>query len=68
MAIFAVIEDSLVVNVIVANTQEIATEVSGLQCVNITDEQVGIGYSYVNGEFMPPVTEVIVSNTEPTIT
>jgi hypothetical protein len=47
MAKFAVILDSTVQNVIVADTKEIAEEVTGLTCVEYTDSNpaiIGLGY------------------------
>jgi len=50
MANFAVIKDDLVTNIIVADTKEIAELVTGLTCVEYTENNpAGIGYAY-NGE------------------
>ena len=52
---FAVIENDTVVNVIVADTKEIAESVTLLTCVELTDEAVGhIGDNYVDGVFTRP--------------
>ena len=59
MANYAVIKDTLVVNVIVAESVEIAEQVTLLTCVDITDTFVGIGWTYTNNEFQPPVIEEI---------
>ena len=60
MANYAVIKDGVVDNVIVADTQAIAEEVTGLTCVEI--EHVpgapGIGWTYDGAEFAAPVVEV----------
>ena len=50
MANYAVIKDGLVTNVIVAESQEIAEEVTGLPCVESTNENpacIGLGYDGV---------------------
>lgn len=56
MATFAVISGANVINVIVAESQEIAESIIGLPCIEYTDKPVGIGWSYVDDEFIPPVT------------
>lgn len=62
MAIFAVIKDEVVVNTIVADTQEIADlVVSPNTAINLgdNDARVGIGFTYTNGTFQaPPAPEV----------
>lgn len=64
MATFAVIVDDLVMNVIVADTKEIAELVTGLTCVEYTDSNpAGIGWTYEGGVFIAPVVE---APTEPT--
>jgi hypothetical protein len=59
MANYAVIKDGVVNNVIVADTQAIAQEVTGLTCVEI--EHVpgapGIGWTYDGTNFSAPVIE-----------
>ena len=59
MANYAVIKDGIVNNVIVADTKEIAEEVTGLTCVEV--EHVpgapGIGWSYDGTNFTAPVIE-----------
>jgi len=57
MAIFAVIKDEVVVNTIVADTQEIADLVSSPDtAINLgdNDARVGIGFTYTNGTFQAP--------------
>jgi hypothetical protein len=54
---YAIIKDNKVINVIVADTKELAEEVTGLTCIDVTD-----GWDYNNGidggDFFPvPVTE-----------
>jgi hypothetical protein len=50
MANFAVIQDGLVVNILVADSVETAEQATGLTCVEYTDESPAvIGCSY-NGE------------------
>jgi hypothetical protein len=63
---FAVIKDNLVVNVIVADTLEIANEVTGLLCVDITEIRAGIGYTYTDNNFEPPYVEPIERQIPPT--
>ena len=59
MANFAVIENGIVTNVIVADSLEVAQEVTGKTCVESTvrnSASIGLGYS--NGVFeQPPVGE-----------
>ena len=58
MATFAVIKDGTVNNVIVADTKEIAETVTGLTCIEYTDEnRAGIGWTYDGAEFTAPVVE-----------
>jgi hypothetical protein len=58
MATFAVINDNIVENVIVADTKEIAEQVTGKECVEYTDENpAGIGWTYADGVFTAPVVE-----------
>jgi hypothetical protein len=58
MAIFAVLDnDNVVTNVIVCESLELAEEVTGCVCVEITDENPGgIGWTYnpETGKFSPP--------------
>ena len=59
MANYAVIKDGIINNVIVADTQEIAETVTGLTCVEVSNEpgSPGIGWSYDGAEFTAPVVE-----------
>lgn len=52
MSDFAVISDTVVINVIIADSKEIAEQVSGLTCVESTEENLAIiGGDYVEGYF-----------------
>ena len=58
MANYAVIKDGFVNNVIIAETKEIAEMVTGLTCIEYTNEDhIGIGWSYDGAEFTAPVVE-----------
>lgn len=54
MTTFAVIEDTLVINTIVADSKEIAEQVTDKICIEYTDN-VGIGDTYVDGVFIKKV-------------
>lgn len=55
MANFAVIEDGVVTNAIVADTVEVAEEVTGKTCVEYDDETpAGIGWTYDGNTFTAP--------------
>jgi hypothetical protein len=54
MSYFAVIEDNKIVNVIVADSKEIAEQVTSLQCVNVDGIDAGIGWSYDGTTFTSP--------------
>jgi hypothetical protein len=55
MATFAVIESNKVTNVIVADTKEIAETITGLTCVEYTEENpAGIGWGYDGSTFDRP--------------
>lgn len=59
MAKFAVIDGSLVINTILAESKEIAEQITGKTCVEFTTEPAEVGGTYSNGEFAPterPVT------------
>ena len=58
MANYAVIENSKVTNVIIADSKEIAEQVTGLTCVEITEENpTGIGWTYDRTSFINPFAE-----------
>lgn len=55
MATFAIINNGIVENCIVADSLDIAQEVTGLTCVEYTNENApSIGYLYDNGIFTNP--------------
>ena len=55
MANFAVIEEGVVTNVILADTLEVAQEVTGKTCVEYTeDSPAGIGWTYDGTKFIAP--------------
>ena len=55
MTTFAVVKDGLVENCIIADSLEIAQEVTGLTCVEYTEENpAGIGFTYADGIFTDP--------------
>jgi hypothetical protein len=56
MANFAVIKDGVVNNVIVADIKEVAELVTGLTCIEYTEENpAGIGWTYDGVNFVAPV-------------
>lgn len=64
MAQFAVVENKLVVNIIIAESQAIANEVVYLTAsddiaiyLGNNEDGVGIGWTYNNGHFAPPPEE-----------
>jgi len=55
MADFAVLSGNLVVNVIVADTIEIAEAVTNATCIEYTSENpAGIGWTWDGTTFIPP--------------
>lgn len=55
---FAVIENETIVNTIIADSLEIAESVTGLQCVEYTEENpAAIGWLYDGVSFVEPVVE-----------
>ena len=55
MAKYAVIFENIVQNVIIADSKEVAEEVTGLTCVEYTDENPAIiGLKYIDGVFEQP--------------
>lgn len=55
MAIFAVIKDGIVTNVIVADSKEIAEDVTGLTCIEYDQDSSNaahIGYTYDGTNFI----------------
>jgi hypothetical protein len=58
MANYAVINNEKVINVILADSKEIAEEVTGLTCIEYTEENpAGIGWTYDGTDFTAPVIE-----------
>ena len=58
MAFFAVLDDNLVVNVIEADTLEIAQRVTKANCVEYTKENpAAIGWTYDGKIFTEPIIE-----------
>lgn len=60
MANFAVIENNLVINIIVADDVEIAEQITGKTCIEYTNEITAcIGYTYdeTRDAFIPPKPE-----------
>jgi hypothetical protein len=58
MANYAVIQNNKVVNVIVADSKEIAEEVTNLTCIEYAaDSNVGIGWKYDGTNLVLPVIE-----------
>jgi len=57
MANYAIIEDNKVINVIVAESAEIAIEVTGKEVLETTDN-LGIGWTRTDGVWSRPVEEV----------
>jgi hypothetical protein len=56
MANFAVIENGIVTNVIVATSKEVAKSVTGKDCVSYDDTNpAGIGWSYDGEKFIAPI-------------
>ena len=49
---FAVIENGIVINTIIADSKSIAEEVTGLTCVEYTTEQAETGGTYSDGSFV----------------
>jgi hypothetical protein len=62
---YAVVENDIVKNVIFADSIEIASEVTGLECIE-TDGSFWIGWSRVDGVWIAPVEPVEEPVEEPT--
>lgn len=58
MAQFAVINGTRVLNIIVADSQEIAEEVTGLLCVETYEGAVGDEYDEETNQFIKPFIDV----------
>ena len=60
---FAIVEDGIVTNVIVAASKKVADKVTGKECIEYKAENpAGIGWTYVDGVFIAPV---VVNETIP---
>lgn len=58
MANYAVIQNDKVVNIIIADSKEIAEEVTGLVCIEYTEENpAGIGWNWDGNNFINPSEE-----------
>lgn len=58
MATYAIVENNLVTNVIIADTLQIAEEVTGKTCVEYNeDNPAGIGWTYDGEKFIAPQPE-----------
>ena len=68
MANYAVIQNDKVINIIVADSKEIAEQVTNLTCIEYTEENnAGIGWTWDGNNFTNPmaVVEEIIAE-EPT--
>ena len=66
MATYAVMNSNIVENIIVADTKEIAEQVTRSICIEYTDENpAGIGWTYDGSNFIAPAVEEIPTE-EPT--
>jgi hypothetical protein len=66
MATFAVTENDIVVNTIIADTKEIAEMVTDKTCIEYTEKNsAGIGYVYDGKSFIQP-KPVVEAPTKPT--
>jgi hypothetical protein len=54
MTNYLVIENDTIVNIIVADTLQIAEEVTGKEVAESTSDEIGIGWSRSNGEWAKP--------------
>jgi hypothetical protein len=65
MATFAVLDKSIVVNVIVADSKEIAEEATNATCIEYTEENpAGIGWTRRDNEWIAPVVETVIDEAE----
>lgn len=67
MPLFAVINEGIVENCVVADSLEVAEELTGKVCVEYTLESpVGIGFTYADGVFTNPNAVVLEEAPAPT--
>lgn len=52
--IWAIYEIDTILNVILADTKEIAEFVTGLNAIEVTDNAPAIGWKLINGEWVAP--------------
>lgn len=58
MATYAIVENNLVTNVIIADTVEIAEQVTGKTCIEYNESNpAGIGWTYDGKKFIAPQPE-----------
>jgi hypothetical protein len=57
MANYAVIENGIVINAIVADSKEIAEEVTGRLCIELPEVNFGRGDTWDGTNFIKPVVE-----------
>ncbi|CAB4175953.1 hypothetical protein UFOVP981_26 [uncultured Caudovirales phage] len=66
MANYAVIENGIVTNVIVATTKKIAESITGKDCVSYDETNpAGIGWAYDGKNFIAPKPVIIIDETIP---
>jgi hypothetical protein len=68
MSNFAVVEDGIVLNIIVAESKEIAESLVGKTCIEYTDENVafiGLGWDGTRFENPPPPPVPVVEHIDP---
>ena len=61
MANYAVIEHAIVINAIVADSKEIAEEVTGRLCIELPDD-FGVGSIWDGEKFIRPTVEEVVND------
>lgn len=60
MAKFAELTGTLVTNVIICDSKEIAKEITGSICIELEEiSQVGIGWQYKDDNFIAPTVEFL---------
>ena len=65
---YAIKDGSVIVNVIVADTKEIAESVTSLEAIEVTEEQpIGIGWTLINDEWQIPESLLNVIPSEESI-
>lgn len=61
MTDYAIKENNTIVNVIIADSKEIAEAVSRLEAIEVTPElPLGIGWEFINGSWVAPAYEETV--------